>query len=267
MAKIPFEQRQRVLREVYRHYADFKDHVSRTGQHFIAYGPLLISFSDLKNGVNSLSERKKEAFFLNVILDKKQKECAEIMGIKMVSVGQYVEAACQQLAVQYFSEMSDETVEQYVDAFGEGDEEPQPPVSGTPDEETERRRGRRYTACFICGSPDLVGDWPGQTGGDFAHMEDRPHRVCWAHHDQAKCAKCFKHAPHSFVSLGYYDVTDEYTAECECGWHYTAGDGRHAEEALAEHIESFEEDAPEADEPEPVEVPVGVISDGDHGVT
>lgn len=102
---------------MYRHYFDFRDYVSKTGNDIIEYAvetekesgyyvPLAISFTDLKNGVSELSERKKEAFFYNVILDWKQKDVAERMGITTVSVGQYVDAAMIQLAKQYFAEDS-----------------------------------------------------------------------------------------------------------------------------------------------------------------
>ena len=84
MARIPFEQRQRILREVYRHYTDFKDHVSRTGSPFVEYGPVVISFSDLKEGVNALSERKKEAFFLNLQILEQNAEASPAVGVRCV---------------------------------------------------------------------------------------------------------------------------------------------------------------------------------------
>lgn len=100
---------------MYRHYFDFRDYVSKSGNDVIEYAveteqgsgfyvPLAISFTDLSNGVSELSERKKEAFFYNVILDWKQKDVAERMGITTVSVGQYVDAAMMQLAKLYFAE-------------------------------------------------------------------------------------------------------------------------------------------------------------------
>lgn len=109
----------RVLREVLRHYTEFQSHVSRTGDHVIEHGYFIyeedgetvkgresvsISFWDLHRGIKDLSPRKREALFYNVILDKKQKEVAELMGITTVSVGQYVEQAVLQLADQYFAE-------------------------------------------------------------------------------------------------------------------------------------------------------------------
>jgi DNA-directed RNA polymerase specialized sigma24 family protein len=110
--------RHRILREVLRHYTEFKTHVSSTGDHVIEHGYFVyddegnikerelvtISFWDLHNGIKDLSPRKREALFYNVILDWKQKDVAERMGITTVSVGQYVEQAVIQLAERYFAE-------------------------------------------------------------------------------------------------------------------------------------------------------------------
>lgn len=109
--------RHRILREVYRHYYEFKQLFSKDGTHVIEHSywthnddgskskhTISISLWDLHNGLEDLSPRKREAVFYNVILDKKQKEVAEIMGITTVSVGQYVEQAMMQLADRYFSE-------------------------------------------------------------------------------------------------------------------------------------------------------------------
>lgn len=97
----------KVMRELYRNYMQFREYVRMTGETTIEYQDVAISFYDLGMGLSELSPRKKEAFYLNVILDKKQKDVAEIMGITTVSVGQYVEAASKQLAEIYFGE-SDE---------------------------------------------------------------------------------------------------------------------------------------------------------------
>lgn len=109
----------RVLREIYRHYLEFRDYVTATGEHVIDHGYFVyeddgetikgrvetnLSFWDLHRGIKELSDRKREAFFFNVIQDKKQKDVAEIMGITTVSVGQYVEQACLQLYERYFAE-------------------------------------------------------------------------------------------------------------------------------------------------------------------
>lgn len=108
----------RVLREVYRHYLEFRDLFESNGTHVIDHGyfvddengvrkkiTLSISLWDLQNGLKELSPRKREAVFYNVILDKKQKEVAEIMNITTVSVGQYVEQAMLQLSERYFAKM------------------------------------------------------------------------------------------------------------------------------------------------------------------
>jgi len=93
----------RILREVYRHYIDFQDYFQRTGNDTLEYKNYTISFLDLKADLSQLSKRKKEAFFYNVILDKKQEDVAKIMGVTTVTVGQYVEAACIILSKRYFS--------------------------------------------------------------------------------------------------------------------------------------------------------------------
>lgn len=108
----------RILREVLRHYTEFKSHVTSTGDHVIEHGYFIydddgnvvdqemvtISFWDLHNGIKDLSPRKREALFYNVILDWKQKDVAAKMGITTVSVGQYVEQAVIQLSERYFAE-------------------------------------------------------------------------------------------------------------------------------------------------------------------
>lgn len=114
-------QPHKVLREVYRHYTEFQELVAATGKHVIDYNypvydedeetvlrriPISISFFDLRDAIadeSILSERKRQAVLLNVILDKKQKEVAEMMGITTVSVGQYVDQAMMQLAEDYFA--------------------------------------------------------------------------------------------------------------------------------------------------------------------
>lgn len=113
----------KILREVYRHYLEFRDLVSNHGTHVIDHSYVIydeegektpekinitISFWDLYYGLSNLAPRKREAVFYNVILDKKQKEVAEIMGITTVSVGQYVEHAMIQLSERYFAELSND---------------------------------------------------------------------------------------------------------------------------------------------------------------
>lgn len=110
--------RHRILREVYRHYLEYRTYVSNTGNHVIEHGYFIygenglpkekvsisISFWDLFTGLNELSPRKREAMWYNVILDQKQRDVAEKMKITTVSVGQYVEQACIQLSERYFAE-------------------------------------------------------------------------------------------------------------------------------------------------------------------
>lgn len=117
--------RHRILREVYRHYLEYRQYVSDTGNSVIEHGyfiyddegnivdkkSITISFWDLHNALSKLSDRKREAVFYNVILDWKQRDVAKKMGITTVSVGQYVEQACLQLSERYFAEMEDDDVE------------------------------------------------------------------------------------------------------------------------------------------------------------
>jgi DNA-directed RNA polymerase specialized sigma24 family protein len=142
MKKISTKERHLILREIYRHYLDYKDHYARTGHDilvggthdddcqwwdrlkrvnkkidpsirdkdapctcgFSETGPVMISFLELQNSLKNLSKRKKEAVFLNVILDLTQREVAEVMQIKMVTVGQYVKSAMQKIEKEYFAD-------------------------------------------------------------------------------------------------------------------------------------------------------------------
>lgn len=110
----------RVLREVIRHYTEFRDLVADGGDHVLTHSYLVhddeggtkketisISFWDLHRGISELAPRKREALFFNVILDQKQAEVAKRMGITTVSVGQYVDAAMKQLCKQHFPEADD----------------------------------------------------------------------------------------------------------------------------------------------------------------
>lgn len=115
----------RILREVLRHYTEYRELVKQDGRHHVIdYGywvynedgtrkskeDVSISFWDLYDGLKELAPRKREAIFYNVILDMKQKDVAKIMGITTVSVGQYVEAGCLQLARTYFAERAEDNI-------------------------------------------------------------------------------------------------------------------------------------------------------------
>jgi DNA-directed RNA polymerase specialized sigma24 family protein len=113
----------RVLRELFRHYLEFRELFERDGTHVIDHGyyvedengnkrkiEISVSLWDLQNALKRLSPRKAEAVFYNVILDKKQKDVAEIMDITTVSVGQYVEQAMLQIAEDYFPEVTNDAV-------------------------------------------------------------------------------------------------------------------------------------------------------------
>ena len=107
----------RILREIYRHYIEYKEWVTANGKSVIEHGYFVynedgtikervmvtISFWDLHEALDKLSKRKREAVFYNVILDWKQRDVAEKMGITTVSVGQYVEQAMLQLSEKYFA--------------------------------------------------------------------------------------------------------------------------------------------------------------------
>jgi DNA-directed RNA polymerase specialized sigma24 family protein len=113
-------ERHKILREVFRHYLEFEDWVSATGNSVIDHGYFIydpedetkivakvlvtISFWDLHDALHRVAERKREAVYYNVIRDMKQKDVAEIMGITTVSVGQYVKQAMIQMAKEYFGE-------------------------------------------------------------------------------------------------------------------------------------------------------------------
>lgn len=108
----------RCLREILRNYLTLKD-ASENDDYTITVcrikgciwtngevskghdGPcemLTVNFLDLRKCLQRLSKRKMEAVFWNVIMDKKQRDVAEIMDITTVSIGQYVESACTQVA-------------------------------------------------------------------------------------------------------------------------------------------------------------------------
>jgi DNA-directed RNA polymerase specialized sigma24 family protein len=127
----------RVLREVYRHYLEYRDLVTSPNtitndeghsassvncdHGVIEYGyftyeddgttvkdkiQITLSFWDLHGALQTLSKRKREAVFYNVILDWKQRDVARVMKITTVSVGQYVEQAMLQLSEKYFAEQA-----------------------------------------------------------------------------------------------------------------------------------------------------------------
>jgi len=103
------EPRHRIIRECLRHYLEFESLIAHeeSDQQYVngytlTYGDITISFLDLQGCLKKLSKRKKEALFYNVILDWKQKDVAEKMGITTVSVGQYVQQGCEQIEKELF---------------------------------------------------------------------------------------------------------------------------------------------------------------------
>jgi len=104
---MPGVEKHRVLREVIRHYPEFRAHCTQTGKWDVEHKGLRINFLDLNDCLKGLSARKKEAVFWNVIMDKKQKDVAEIMGITTGSVNQYVEQGMLQIAAALWPEEED----------------------------------------------------------------------------------------------------------------------------------------------------------------
>lgn len=76
----------------------------------VSHNGLDLCFMDIKKSLNKLSARKKEAIYYNVILDMKQKDVADVMGITTVSVGQYVESGFAQIAREYFAEENQKNI-------------------------------------------------------------------------------------------------------------------------------------------------------------
>lgn len=120
-------QKHRILRDVLKRYTEFRalvmtpEHDGR-GSHgnldgvldhgYFVHEPdgskrrvmVSLSFWDLQGMLKRLSPRKRQAVFYNVILDWKQKDVAERMGITTVSVGQYVDQAMLQLSKDFWPE-------------------------------------------------------------------------------------------------------------------------------------------------------------------
>lgn len=102
------QKKHRILREALRRYQSLETLFKNTGNPVLRItDDIEISFLDIKDGLEKLSPRKREAIYYNVILDMKQKDVAEIMGITTVSVGQYVESGFMQFAEEYFEEEED----------------------------------------------------------------------------------------------------------------------------------------------------------------
>jgi DNA-directed RNA polymerase specialized sigma24 family protein len=92
------------LREALRHYPELRQLMESEGKHVIEARGIEISLWDLRRGIDALSPRKRQALELNVTRDLKQRDVARIMGISVPTVGQYVLAAIEQLARDYFAD-------------------------------------------------------------------------------------------------------------------------------------------------------------------
>lgn len=94
-----------VIKEMYRNRDSIKDFREFSGKDVIEYKGYLMAASELDlMNLKILAQREREAFFLNVVLDLKQQDTADIMGISTVSVGQYVVTASQKLCRLHFPE-------------------------------------------------------------------------------------------------------------------------------------------------------------------
>lgn len=137
----------RILREIFRHYPEFREFVAQGNGSYLEHTYLTpiagtpdqcpkaprankehaavdmhcvycgvemrrvtvsFDFWDLHRGLKELAPRKREALYHNVIRDAKQKDVAQIMGITTVTVGQYVEHAFRQLIERHLVEMDHE---------------------------------------------------------------------------------------------------------------------------------------------------------------
>lgn len=108
--------RHRILRDLIRHYLELETLFKDTGEHTFEWSSrehperILFSFLDLQGALKKLSPRKREAIFYHVIMDLKQKDVAEIMGITTVSVGQYCDQGLQQVSKLYWTDTEEEAV-------------------------------------------------------------------------------------------------------------------------------------------------------------
>lgn len=135
----------RILREIFRHYTEFREYVGQGNSPVLEHTYLIpvsaesecpdnprankehealnmecvycgcdmkrvtvsFDFWDLHRGLKDLAPRKREAVLWNVIFDLKQKDVAKKMGITTVTVGQYVEHAFRQLIDMHLVNMED----------------------------------------------------------------------------------------------------------------------------------------------------------------
>lgn len=122
----------RFLREILRHYVEFREYVAQGNDHVIEHSYLVrekdgrikkvtmsFSFWDLHRGIAGLPKRKKEALLYNIILDKKQKDVAEIMGISTVSAGQYCNLGLQAIVDQFYEGGKAIMTETYLEGYDE----------------------------------------------------------------------------------------------------------------------------------------------------
>lgn len=159
---ISLDEKHLIIREAFRNYISLYDYWKREGKPTISYKGITISILDLKKILSEvdLSDRKAQAFYLNVLKDKKQKEVAAIMGITTVSVGQYVNAACRQYAELYMTDEEKDITEASI---------------------------HKPTGIKLC----IRMDCPNQRIPEPVSVWGSPmHSVCEEHHDDDACYIC-----------------------------------------------------------------------------
>jgi DNA-directed RNA polymerase specialized sigma24 family protein len=120
-----------IIRECLRHYTEFRrfaatdknrhdslqgviEHTYQTydeDDNVIQKYTFTISLWDLFDGMNKISKRKREALWYHIILDKSQKECETILGIKQATIGQYCSQSLIKLANVYLNHENDAIME------------------------------------------------------------------------------------------------------------------------------------------------------------
>lgn len=73
----------------------------------LSYDGIDINYFDMLTALSKINDiplKKREAFYLNVILDMKQKDVAQKMGVSPVTIGQHVTSVCRALEEVYFAD-------------------------------------------------------------------------------------------------------------------------------------------------------------------
>jgi DNA-directed RNA polymerase specialized sigma24 family protein len=110
----------KIIREALRHYAEYRHHFRAHGQigdvfshTYIVYNDdaepqekvtVTLCYSDLLRCAKQLPQKKREALWYNIVLDKSNDEVASIMKCQTQTISQYVRSACEFLAEGYWNE-------------------------------------------------------------------------------------------------------------------------------------------------------------------